>query len=1146
MRKILVSLFVCLFSLNALAQAPEKMSYQAVVRDNANALVVDKVVGMRISILRGSVSGTAAYVETQSPRSNTNGLVTLEIGAGTVVSGTFAGLNWSTGPYFIQTEIDPSGGSNYSILGVSQLVSVPYALYAKTSGSSTPGPAGPVGATGAAGPQGPIGPAGAAGANGAAGAIGRQGDQGPKGDTGATGLQGAIGPQGPKGDTGATGLQGAIGLTGPAGATGPQGPKGDTGATGPQGAIGLTGPAGAIGPQGPKGDTGATGPQGPIGLTGPAGANGTNGINGVDGAAGVGGVTTAGTNITLSGSGTVASPYVVSANIPAAAAGTLTGSSLNATVTGSSLTSVGTLANLTVTNPIVGSVTGSSSSTTGNAATATKLATSKNINGVAFDGSADITVPAAAGTLSGTTLNATVTGSSLTSVGTIASLSTGSITNSGKVIVGASSAASASAVLEASSTTQGFLPPRMTRDQRIAIVNPAAGLIVWCTNCGTAGELQVNNGTSWTNLIGGPASLAVPGAPTNPVATAGNAQASVAFTAPASNGGGAITGYTVTSSPDNRTATGASSPLIVTGLSNGTAYTFTVVATNAVGNSVASAASVAVSPQTVPGAPTNPVATAGNAQASVAFTAPASTGGSAITGYKVTSFPGSFTAIGANSPLLVTGLSNGTAYTFTVVAINAVGNSVASAASVAVTPQTVPGAPTSPVATAGNAQASVAFNAPASTGGSTITGYTVTSSPGGFTATGASSPLVVTGLSNGTAYTFTVVATNAAGNSVTSAPSAAVTPFTVPGAPTNPVATAGNAQASVAFTAPNSTGGSTITGYTVTSSPGGLTATGASSPLVVTGLSNGTSYTFTVVATNAAGNSLASVASAAVTPRTVPGAPTSPVATAGNAQASVAFTAPASDGGSAITGYTVTSSPGSFTATGASSPLVITGLTNLTSYTFTVVASNAAGSSVPSVVSTGVIPGTVIGAGGRIWMDRNLGATRVATSSIDAAAYGDLYQWGRGADGHQIRTSATTTTGSNSDQPGNGNFILPQNTPYDWRNNRNNNLWQGVNGGNNPCPSGYRLPTKFEWDDEWRNWGSNNAVGAFASPLKLPVAGYRDFLIGAPLLDVSNIGFYWSSTVTNNFSVAIAISNSFIVYAEDFRAYGSSVRCIKD
>jgi uncharacterized protein (TIGR02145 family) len=129
---------------------------------------------------------------------------------------------------------------------------------------------------------------------------------------------------------------------------------------------------------------------------------------------------------------------------------------------------------------------------------------------------------------------------------------------------------------------------------------------------------------------------------------------------------------------------------------------------------------------------------------------------------------------------VVTGLANGTSYTFTVVAINAVGNSVASTASSAVTPFTLPSAPTSPVATAGDAQASVAFTAPASNGGSAITGYTVTSSPGNLTATGESSPLMVTGLANGTPYTFTVVATNAVGNSSASVASGAVTPFAIP------------------------------------------------------------------------------------------------------------------------------------------------------------------------------------------------------------------------------------------------------------------------------------------------------------------------------------------------------------------------------
>ena len=156
------------------------------------------------------------------------------------------------------------------------------------------------------------------------------------------------------------------------------------------------------------------------------------------------------------------------------------------------------------------------------------------------------------------------------------------------------SAANASAMLDVKSNTKGFLPPRMTYAEKTAISTPAAGLIVYCTNCGATGEMQFYNGVAWINFSGAAGTNAVPGAPTSPVATAGNAQASVAFTAPSSNGGSVITGYTVTSSPGSFTATGANSPLTVTGLTNGTSYTFTVIATNAVGNSVASAASAAV------------------------------------------------------------------------------------------------------------------------------------------------------------------------------------------------------------------------------------------------------------------------------------------------------------------------------------------------------------------------------------------------------------------------------------------------------------------------------------------------------------------------------------------------------------------------
>lgn len=127
---------------NAFAQAPNLISYQVVVRNAGNALLANLPVGMQVSILQGSASGTAVYVETQMPTTNINGLATIQIGGGTVVSGDFTTINWASGPYFIKTETDPAGGTSYSIVATQQLLSVPYAIYAATSGSSTPGPAG--------------------------------------------------------------------------------------------------------------------------------------------------------------------------------------------------------------------------------------------------------------------------------------------------------------------------------------------------------------------------------------------------------------------------------------------------------------------------------------------------------------------------------------------------------------------------------------------------------------------------------------------------------------------------------------------------------------------------------------------------------------------------------------------------------------------------------------------------------------------------------------------------------------------------------------------------------------------------------------------------------------------------------------------
>lgn len=346
MKKLLLSgaLFLCL---QAFGQAPQKMSYQSIVRNASGSLITNSAIGMQVSILEGSASGNTVYVETLSGTTNANGLASFQIGSGTVVSGNFSAIDWSTGNYFVKIDIDPAGGTNYTISGVSQFLSVPYALYAGNGG--TPGPQGPAGNDGAIGPMGPQGPQGIQGSAGNDGATGPQGPIGLTGATGATGPQGPQGIQGPAGNDGATGPQGPIGLTGatgaqgpagtdgtdgksvlngttdpaaatgnngdfyintatnflfgpktagawPAGvslvgatgATGPQGPTGLTGATGPQGPAGNDGLDGATGPMGPQGPAGNTGLTGATGPQGPTGATGATGPQGATGAAGIG------------------------------------------------------------------------------------------------------------------------------------------------------------------------------------------------------------------------------------------------------------------------------------------------------------------------------------------------------------------------------------------------------------------------------------------------------------------------------------------------------------------------------------------------------------------------------------------------------------------------------------------------------------------------------------------------------------------------------------------------------------------------------------------------------------------------------------------------------------------------------------------
>ena len=183
---------------------------------------------------------------------------------------------------------------------------------------------------------------------------------------------------------------------------------------------------------------------------------------------------------------------------------------------------------------------------------------------------------------------------------------------------------------------------------------------------------------------------------------------------------------------------------------------------------------------------------------------------------------------------------------------------------------------------------------------------------------------------------------------------------------------------------------------------------------------------------------------------------------------------------------------------------------------------------------------------GECWLDRNLGASRVAMAYNDSEAYGDLFQWGRLDDGHQERDSGTTTTLSGTDDPGHNFFIIAADYPNDWRDPQNSNRWQGVNGINNPCPNGWRIPTKDEWEVELNSWGSKNCYGAYASSLKLTTGGLRDIYQGLIVVGIS--GLYWSSSLHNNvYSTMLAFDCSSATNDDHYYiGSGFSVRCIKD
>ena len=563
-------------------------------------------------------------------------------------------------------------------------------------------------------------------------------------------------------------------------------------------------------------------------------------------------------------------------------------------------------------------------------------------------------------------------------------------------------------------------------------------------------------------VTGTPPVSSAPDAPTALTSYFGNTQARLTWIAPGNNSGAAITDYLVEykqtatstwSTFDDGVSTNTSST--VTSLSNGVSYDFRVSAVNSVGTSTPSTVA-STTPQlpTAPSPPTGLSVGGGNTQATVSFNAGAD-GGSPITSYTVTSNPGGITATSTGSPITVTGLTNGQAYTFTVTATNAYGTSSSSVASASVTPAAIGtiftetftgttidtarwvevdpnglGGGTGDVTqngvlsvqhsyTGGHwgisslrtadtfASTSLEFTATMSVGSSGLIGY---GDMDFDNAANAAYVLDVTAPNSGilalvwhdgnydnvscgtdtaglpyklkiTAAGYEVYQNDVLKCSVTTSVHLTNKPFflesdapttydnvsvygiapvhSAPDAPTSVVATADNQQASVSFT-PGASNGSAITSYRVTASPGGSFSTGSSSPLVVTGLTNGQAYTFTVTATNDIGTSVSSTASNSVIPATPP-APdqvTGLYATGVNQQALLSWTEPANNG-SAITDYQVeykASAAASWSifadGTSTSTKAIVTGLTNATSYDFRVSAINGGGTGAVSTVTS--------------------------------------------------------------------------------------------------------------------------------------------------------------------------------------------------
>jgi uncharacterized protein (TIGR02145 family) len=1035
------------------------------------------------------------------------------------------------------------------------------------------GPAGAQGIQGVAGPSGPTGLTGPAGTNGAVGATGPAGAQGIQGLPGTNGAVGATGPSGPQGIQGVAGPNGPIGLTGPAGAQGIQGLPGTNGTNGTNGQSayqaavtngfvgtevqwltslqgtqgiqglpgtnGTNGTNGAVGANGAQGIQGVAGANGPIGLTGPAGTQGIQGVAGANGAQGIQGLP--GTNGTNGTNGQSAYQAALTNGFIGTEVQWLT--SLQGTQGIQGLQGAQGLQGLTgpagtngtngATGPVgpqgipgIAGPTGLTGATgaTGAAGTngtngtngATGPAGAQGIQGVA--GTAG-----AAGLLS----SGNTAGNTPYWDGTQWVVNGTNLYNNGTNIGIGTVAPNATAIADLTSTTQGFLMPRMTTIQRNGIVSPANGLMIFNLTTGCPNYSFNNQWYEWcgTGVIPAAAisSLNCGGATTTGSLTQGmlsnNVSVSIGYLG--GNGGSyssqsvsstGVVGLTATLSQGNLSIGSGSLTFTITGTpaSSGTA-TFAIVVGGQSCNLTLSVASLAAQ-------------------------------------YPANS---TFCANGPTAIVDVTNPTTGKTWMNRNLGAAQVATSITDQAAYGDLYQWGR-------RTDGHQCRTSTLTATLSSIDQPVHASFITGNNAPFdwrSPQNANLWQGVNGVNNPCPNGYRIPTETELNNDRLSWPSsnaaggfASIMKFTMGGIRYYD-GTLLNVGATGRYWSSNLNGTNTRTieydnGYAAIQDNPRSYGMSVRCIKEIVGALGALNCGGSTTSGNLFSGSVANNVSASVP------------YTGGNG----GYYAAQNVSSTGVVGLTATLAAGALANGAGSLTYTITG-TPTTSGTATF-AITVGGQSCSFTVSVGAAQpqypaGTVHCAGattvvdvtnpttGRIWMDRNLGATQVATSGTDANSYGDLYQWGRSADGHQCRTSPTTATLSSIDQPANDNFILTSSAPYDWRSPQNVNLWQGVNGVNNPCPSGYRIPTETEINAERLSWSVNTSVGAFASPLKWTKAGYRWDGNGT-LSGVGSDGNYWSSTVsgTNSWYLFFYSSNASIVGG--LRADGLTVRCIKN